>query len=211
MADNPIYCSNCGAANTGSGEFCQKCGSRLLTSPAAIPAAMAVSPAPGAVATYAPAAFAMQEYGGFWIRFVAFLVDRIILGVVAVPFFVVLVLPSILRVVKEGRLHNEPPPEMVVSIVSAALTYAAIVFVGQWLYEAFLTSSSWQGTIGKKLLHLIVTDEQGNRISFARATGRYFAKIISSLCLNIGFIMVAFTERKQGLHDMIAGTLVKRS
>lgn len=212
MADNPIYCSNCGTANTGSGGFCQKCGSRLLASPAAIPTPMAVSPSPGAVTAYAPAsAFAMQEYGGFWIRFVAFLVDRIILGAVAAPFFVVLVLPSILRAIREGRLHNEPPPEMVVSIVSAALTYAAIVFIGQWLYEAFLTSSSWQGTIGKKLLHLIVTDEQGNRISFARATGRYFAKIISSLILNIGFIMVAFTERKQGLHDMIAGTLVKRS
>ena len=60
-------------------------------------------------------------------------------------------------------------------------------------------------------LGMKVTDLAGNRISFLRATGRYFAKIISALILFIGFIMVAFTEKKQGLHDMIAGTLVVRT
>jgi len=53
-----------------------------------------------------------------------------------------------------------------------------------------------------------VTDLNGNRISFARATGRHFAKWLSTLILWIGFIMVGFTDRKQGLHDMLAGTLV---
>jgi uncharacterized RDD family membrane protein YckC len=56
-----------------------------------------------------------------------------------------------------------------------------------------------------------VTDIEGRRITFARATGRYFAKMVSSLTLCIGYIMVAFTERKQGLHDMMASTLVTRS
>lgn len=69
---------------------------------------------------------------------------------------------------------------------------------------------SWQGTLGKRILSLKVTDEAGNRISFGRATGRFFAKILSSMFCCIGFIMIGFTERKRGLHDMIAGTLVMR-
>ena len=77
-----------------------------------------------------------------------------------------------------------------------------------WLYYAVLTSSSWQATVGKKVLGLKVVDENGDRISFGRATGRYFAKIPSALILCIGFLMVAWTNRKRGLHDMIANTLV---
>jgi uncharacterized RDD family membrane protein YckC len=58
---------------------------------------------------------------------------------------------------------------------------------------------------------LKVTDLYGNRISFERATGRHFAKILSAMILCIGYLMVAFTERKQGLHDLLAGTLVRRT
>ena len=79
-----------------------------------------------------------------------------------------------------------------------------------WLYFALMESSTWQGTLGKKALGLEVTDLEGRRISFGRATGRFFAKIISALILWIGFIMAGFTEKKQALHDMIAGTLVIR-
>jgi uncharacterized RDD family membrane protein YckC len=77
-----------------------------------------------------------------------------------------------------------------------------------WLYHAFCESSSWQGTIGKKVLGLRVTDLNGNEISFGRATGRYFGTILSGMICGIGFLMVAFSERKQGLHDMLASTLV---
>jgi uncharacterized RDD family membrane protein YckC len=73
-----------------------------------------------------------------------------------------------------------------------------------------MTSSSKQGTLGKMVFRLRVTDLNGARISFARATGRFFAKILSGMILNIGYIMAGFTERKQALHDMIAGTLVVR-
>jgi ssDNA-binding Zn-finger/Zn-ribbon topoisomerase 1 len=79
-----------------------------------------------------------------------------------------------------------------------------------WVYFAVLESSEWQATLGKMVCGLIVVDEYDNRISFARATGRYFAQILSALILGIGFIMVAFTRRKQGLHDLLAGTLVTR-
>jgi len=79
-----------------------------------------------------------------------------------------------------------------------------------WLYDALMTSSSKQGTLGKIVFRLKVVDLNGARISFARATGRFFAKILSGMILNIGYIMAGFTERKQALHDMIAGTFVLR-
>lgn len=83
-------------------------------------------------------------------------------------------------------------------------------FIISWLYYALCESSRWQGTLGKRACKLIVVDEETNSISFARASGRYFAKILSMLTLGIGYIMAAFTRRKQALHDIIAGTLVLR-
>jgi len=72
-----------------------------------------------------------------------------------------------------------------------------------------MESSPQQGTLGKMALRLKVVDLQGNRISFARASARHFAKLIS-LIFFIGYIMAGFTERKQALHDMIAETRVLR-
>ena len=71
-----------------------------------------------------------------------------------------------------------------------------------------MESSEKQATLGKMALGIKVTDGQGQRITFGRATGRFFAKIISRLPLCIGFIIAGFTARKQALHDMIADTLV---
>ena len=79
-----------------------------------------------------------------------------------------------------------------------------------WLYSALMESSAKQATVGKLALGIIVTDMEGRRIGFGKATGRHFAKFLSALILGIGFIMVAFTQRKQGLHDILAGTLVIR-
>ena len=78
----------------------------------------------------------------------------------------------------------------------------------QWLYFALMESSKNQATLGKMALGLRVTDLNGNRISFGKATGRYFGKILSSMTLLIGYIMAAFTAKKQALHDFVAGTLV---
>ncbi|MGB8524124.1 MAG: RDD family protein, partial [Candidatus Acidiferrales bacterium] len=87
----------------------------------------------------------------------------------------------------------------------------AVSIVMMWIYYAWMESSSHQGTLGKMALGLIVTDLEGRRISFARASGRYFAKIITSLIpLGIGYMMAGFTEKKQALHDIIASCLVLR-
>jgi uncharacterized RDD family membrane protein YckC len=81
------------------------------------------------------------------------------------------------------------------------------LLAAEWLYFALMESMKG-ATLGKMALGIIVTDLQGNRISFGRATGRYFAKIISSLTILVGYIMAGFTQRKQALHDIIAGCLV---
>jgi len=86
-----------------------------------------------------------------------------------------------------------------------------ILLGGLWLYYALLESSAWQGTVGKKALGLIVTDLDGRPITFARATGRFFSRLITGLVpLMIGYILAGITAKKQALHDMIAGTLVLR-
>jgi len=95
------------------------------------------------------------------------------------------------------------------ALLGGGVTFILLLF-GSWLYEAFMESSSYQATVGKMIFGMKVTDLNGNRISFERATGRHFAKWLSGVILGIGYIMVAFTERKQGLHDILAGTLVPR-
>lgn len=82
-----------------------------------------------------------------------------------------------------------------------------LFFIMSILYFGLLTSSKIQGTIGKRLLGIKVVDGKGNRISFSRAIGRYFAMMVSCFMF-IGFIMAAFTEKKQALHDYIANTFV---
>jgi uncharacterized RDD family membrane protein YckC len=218
MPDN-VFCSKCGAQNSGAAQFCQNCGGTLWPAPATAAAPMQPgSPQPAQMqpAGYAPqpAIYAQpvaSPYAGFWIRFVAHLIDGIVIGIVAAPLYFLLVFPTIIRIINEAQQNGgEPSPEMIASIFGGMSVFLLLAFAGQWLYDALLTSSSWQGTIGKRVLKLKVVDEQGNRVSFGRATGRYFSKIISGMVMYVGFIMIAFTDRKRGLHDMIAGTLVMK-
>jgi len=207
MPENFIFCSKCGAQNSATAQACQNCGVTLSSS---LAPSQAAAPA-RAYAAAPPVAYAPPSiYGGFWIRLLAHLIDHAILGAVAAPLFFITVLPSIIRIAHQAERDQEPSPELIIAIVSSALVYIALAFVGQWLYEALLTSSSWQGTIGKRVLRLKVVDEAGNRIGFGRATGRFFAKILSSMFFCIGFIIIGFTERKTGLHDMLAGTKVMK-
>ena len=157
----------------------------------------------------APAIPVMPEsyYGGFWIRLVAYIIDRAVLGVVFVPGFFIFILPAIIAAHSEGALEGGTPP---VELIRSVALFVFLAIGSHMFYEILLTSSSWQGTIGKKLLHLKVTDDFGNRISVGRSTGRFFAKILSGMASYIGFIMIAFMDRKRGLHDVIAHTQVLR-
>jgi uncharacterized RDD family membrane protein YckC len=130
-------------------------------------------------------------YAGFWRRVAAFILDGLILSLVELPLNIGFMGPD---------MWSQNP-----SRASGAYTISVVI---SWLYYSLLESSSKQATVGKMALGIIVTDMDGRRISFGRATGRHFAKILSGLILGIGFLMVAFTEKKQGLHDILAGTLV---
>ena len=131
------------------------------------------------VAKPSPIAVTTEFYAGFWQRFAAVVIDAIIVSA-ATGFLI-------------------------------AITFgggALFIIFGHWIYEAWLMSSEWQATVGKRLLGIIVTDIHGRRISFARASGRHFAKYISAVLLFIGYLIVPFTAKKQALHDMIGDTVV---
>jgi len=190
-----VFCSQCGSQNEASAAFCQKCGASLAI-PAAPPLVMTPAVPVVVVATVSP-------YAGFWIRVLATIIDRLILGGGLITQYIIYVLPAMIKASQGG--FDEDRPHFVFAF--APIVWV-IAFAVSWAYEAFLTSSEWQGTVGKRVLGLKVTDLNGNRISLARATGRFFAKLLSFAICYVGVIMVAFTERKQGLHDIIAGTLV---
>lgn len=145
-----------------------------------------------------------MNYAGFWIRFFSFIIDSIILTIFAIitGFLVGLVFGGAGTTV--NRLDSAPTTA--ISIGQVVNTLVSLVI--NWLYYALQESSYKQATIGKQAVGLIVTDLSGEPITFRKATIRYFSHLISSLTLGIGYIMAAFTQRKQALHDKIAGTLV---
>jgi uncharacterized RDD family membrane protein YckC len=202
-----FFCNKCGAQNTAGAQFCSRCGAPTnadAVSPAAAQAPFNPAPAyavSASASSYPPAAQAVG-YGGFWIRVLAALIDGVIVRVVAAP--VALIFGGLGMA---GMMTGLP--HVGLGILGGGVTIILVLF-GGWLYEALMESSSYQATIGKMILGMKVTDLYGKRISFGRATGRHFAKILSGMMLCIGFIMVGLTERKQGLHDLLAGTLVRR-
>ena len=158
---------------------------------ASVPNSGSPTPPPPPVWDARPAGAGQVAYGGFWIRFVAYIIDAILLGIVGS------VLASILGFsLWDPDLEHYDP------------TLNLVSFVIGWAYFALLESSERGATVGKMAMGLRVVTSDGQRLSFLNATGRYFAKIISAAILLIGFIMIGFTDKKRGLHDMIAGTLV---
>src|SRR5213596_3762029 len=122
-----MFCPRCGKENDDTARYCQACGNGLQ--PAVTP-----SPATG-----------VARYAAFWERFVAQVIDAVILSVATGTVFT--------------------------ATFGAGM---AIGFFAPWLYEAFMTGSEWQATVGKRVMSIVVTDLNGNRMSFARATGRHF-------------------------------------
>jgi uncharacterized RDD family membrane protein YckC len=129
------------------------------------------------------------SYAGFWKRFAASLID----GVISV------VGGFILGIAYGFTLGTDAGAELFGQVFGVLLG---------WIYFAGFESSGYQATVGKHVLNVRVTDEAGRRVSFARATGRHFGKILSTLTLFIGYLMAGFTEKKQALHDKLAGCLV---
>jgi len=212
-----MYCSKCGANVADGTAFCSACGQPMLGfsvgQATAVPASAV--PATQGYAQPAPAAWpgaaalSAVAYAGFWLRFVALLIDGLLLYFVSMILFLPFAASTGMGM--RGMMTGRPPdPQAIFPMIHALLRLALLRTVLHWLYYSLLESSAWQGTLGKKALGLEVTDLDGNRISFGRATGRFFAKIISAIILGIGYLMAGFTEKKQALHDILAGTLVIR-
>ena len=137
------------------------------------------------------------SYAGFWKRLAALVIDYTI---VFVSMFVLFLGLGILVAILNGTdTYSADDWESMVNCFS---------FIAFWMYFAGMESSRYQGTLGKVMLRIKVTDLSGQPISFGRACGRHFSKIISGILLGIGYLMAAFTQKKQALHDMIAGCLV---
>ena len=144
----------------------------------------------------------MQEvapvYAGFWTRFAAVFIDGIVVGIIQ----------GILSVFLIGSAYiNSTNTE---GLGSRIITLYTLILGIQWLYFALMESSSGQATLGKKAMGIKVTDEQGNRITFGKASARFFSKFISSIIICIGYLMMLWSDKRQCLHDKIAGTLVVR-
>ncbi len=140
---------------------------------------------------------------GFWKRFAAAFIDAVVTAVGSVVFGGPVLALMMLVVIAEGE---EPDPVALTAVFEGAAQLLALFFC--WMYFALMESSPLQATLGKLALRLRVTDLAGDRIGFERATWRFFGKFISALPLLGGFIMAAFTVRKQALHDRMARCLV---
>ena len=196
-----VYCSKCGAPMADGALLCSACGQAFSTGAALAPR----------VSRQAAAAAPRVDYGGFWLRFLAYLIDGVVitLGVfaVAIPLVFLTGLGTLLSQVHLEEDVNDAGFWLIMAVI---FLFAMVTLAVTWLYHALMESSEWQATIGKRVLDLVVTDMAGYRVSFWRATGRHFAKIVSNMIYPFGHIMAGFTQQKQALHDMIAGCLVLR-
>lgn len=184
-----MFCSQCGANKSQEAKFCASCGTPF-------------SPGEESAVTQPATLPKKTKLAGFWFRTLAAVIDVLLCQVatlfITMPFGFIL---GFSLAITSNHSHIRS---------MATLMGVVLGILIQWLWFTIPESSQWQASLGKKIVGLKVTDENGERIGFAKANGRYWSKILSSLILFVGFLMIAFTEKKQGLHDKIAGTLVIR-
>jgi uncharacterized RDD family membrane protein YckC len=173
-----MFCPRCGAENPNEYQICRNCGLPLTQAAFVVPQPVA------------------KSYAGFWKRFAAYFLDGIVLNIVVT---------IVSFAAGAGNYYINLNGE---EFSGRAVAVAIISAVLGWLYFTLMESSKTQGTLGKMALSIVVTDLDGKRISFGKANARFWSKIVSAIILCIGFIMAGFTEKKQALHDTIAGTLV---
>ena len=157
----------------------------------------------GPAGSAAPAIRRSAVYAGFWLRAAAYILDSVLIALVAT---IVIFMP----LVERGAIPVDDPWTWLAAINRQTTAVRLLIFMMSWLYFASLESSAWQATLAKKAFGLRVTDLEGRRISFSRASYRYLGKLIFGTILLFGFLFAAFTPRKQALHDILAKCLVLR-
>jgi uncharacterized RDD family membrane protein YckC len=193
-------------------------GQAVANAPASgsVPAGAApVYGAPGSPSLPASAAQSNIGYAGFWLRLVAAIIDGIVISIPLMPVFF-LVFIDIFRHAQDFQGRQDPAGLMTILGPKIGLIFF-ISAIASWLYWGLFESSAWQATLGKKALGIIVTDLEGRRISFGRASGRFWAgrgvgaiPYLGGTYFLIDCICVGFTAKKQAIHDMIASCLVLR-
>ncbi len=198
-----MFCGRCGTWAPESAAACPACGESLQ------PHALGMTSGRGPETSAAQAQFqhlfvhpprasqwTHEVFGGFWRRFAAAFVDGIVL------FFP----QAITRVALNLSLFSTGESSDAVT----ELLVSVGTLVMYWLYSSLLESSARQATLGQQLLGLRVMDVEGRRISFARASARYFGQILSALICGVGYLFNLWTSRRQTLHDLIAGCVLVR-
>jgi len=193
LAVMATLCPKCGEDVLERAKFCHVCGEPLMQKQElmVVEESQTVPQVSG-------------EYAPIWRRFLATGIDLSIVLLIVLPgviafFWLVEVTTNLLGMDREGGRFL------------AGIAAVLLGVIGNWLYHAKMQSSPRQATYGKLFMGLRVTGLNGERISFAQATGRHFAKFLSTFPLMVGFMIAPFTRRKQALHDMVAGTLVIRN
>jgi uncharacterized RDD family membrane protein YckC len=190
-----LICRRCGQELTEGVRACASCGELVGDHPP--------TSEPELAATARPAVRRSVVYAGFWLRAVAYLIDVVLLTMVGG-------MAILMPLLAKGAIPADKPWFLVTEQTRQVIAIQLLFNMVSWLYFASFESSVWQATPGKRILGLIVVDLAGRRISFARASGRFFGKFISQLLLFFGFVMAGFTPRKQALHDLLASCLVIR-
>ena len=209
-----MYCPKCGKETEQSGQYCQWCGANLKEYHERPFTRKRV----GTIRT--------EKFAGLGGRFLGGLIDLIFLflfdlmaaalvGIVSWLFGRPDPVSETVRMLNQYYLHiprTDATGQIVNAVIPPQIILSAFIFLVlvPWIYFAYLESSRNQASLGKMAIRAAVTDMQGNRITFSRATLRLFGKYLCVLTVFIGFLIIAFTAYRQGLHDKIAGTLVFR-
>ncbi len=179
IADEAVICIHCGSIPKKGKNFCYNCGS--------------ITDLTDSICMHCGVRLNVLAYAGFWRRVAAYIIDGLVLMPATLILYGITLASAIIG--EEG-------------FAGGVILYEIFAIALVWLYYALMESSSYQATVGKMAIGIIVTDLNGGRISFSKACGRYFGKIISGLIVGIGFLMAGFTAKKQALHDIMAGCLV---
>ena len=186
-----LPCPSCKTMNQMTARFCLNCGASLAGG------GQEQTPYQPPAATQAPPMASEYLYAGFWKRLLAYIVDSMI-------YNLLMTMIAVLGFVNAIDF-SEPDPGALMASLS---TFYLIYYLGWWLYFALQESSTAQATLGKRLVGIKVSDMQGQPLSFMHAAGRQLGGAVSAMTFTIGYLMAAFTRRKQALHDLMAGCVV---
>ena len=186
-----IHCPSCNTVNAANARFCTNCGASLTQTQSTPYATPHSQPEAAMIANFA--------FAGFWKRFIAYILDTILF---------VFIFAAIAMSLGTTIISSADGLDTGAYGFLAMFGIYILYYPCWWLYFALMESSSAQATLGKKLIGIKVTDLNGQAIGFGHALGRQLSGIISQFIFYIGYLLAAFTARKQALHDMIASTLV---